>query len=74
MATAVINKTNNGTAKKIKAIDYPIAKISYSKPTARITNTVPFRVKFSNIVIPGYGPNNPPPIGIAIIGFNNYIL
>lgn len=35
---------------------------------------LPFRVKFTNIDIPGYGPSNVPPIGIAIIGVNNYIL
>jgi hypothetical protein len=42
--------------------------------TAVITEQLPFRIRLTTIVIEGYGPNNPPPIGIAIIGFNNYIL
>jgi hypothetical protein len=51
---------------KSKAYDFPYkAKISYG---------LPFRVKFINVGVPGYGPNNPAPIGIAIIGLNNYIL
>jgi hypothetical protein len=35
---------------------------------------VPFRIRVTNITVPGYSPTNVPPIGIAIIGFNNYIL
>jgi len=74
MATATLIKNNNGVAKKIKAIDYGLIKISHAKPVIKINNVLPFRVKFSNITVPGYGPGNPAPIGIAIIGFNNYIL
>jgi hypothetical protein len=42
--------------------------------TTVITEELPFRIRFTTIGIEGYGPNNPPPIGIAVIGFNNYIL
>jgi hypothetical protein len=35
---------------------------------------LPFKVRITNITVPGYSPTNIPPIGIAIIGFNNYIL
>jgi hypothetical protein len=35
---------------------------------------IPFRIRVTNITVPGYSPSNVPPIGIAIIGFNNYIL
>lgn len=40
----------------------------------KVKEDLPFRVKFINIGIPSYGNFNVPPIGIAIIGFNNYIL
>ena len=40
----------------------------------RVKEELPFRIKFTNIGIPSYGPTNVPPIGIAVIGFNNYIL
>lgn len=42
--------------------------------SVKIKETIPFRVRFTNIQVPGYGPNNPAPIGIAIIGYSNYIL
>lgn len=38
-------------------------------------SVLPFRVSFTTIDQgSGYGPSNPAPIGIAIIGLNNYIL
>jgi hypothetical protein len=40
----------------------------------QIAEVLPFRVRFQNINIGGYSASNPRPIGIAIIGFNNYIL
>lgn len=45
-----------------------------SNGIVRINETLPFRIRFTNIGIPAFGPGNPAPIGIAIIGFNNYIL
>ena len=41
---------------------------------AEVQTILPFRVRFTNIEQPGYSPSLVPPIGIAIIGFNNYIL
>lgn len=35
---------------------------------------MPFKIKITNITVPGYSPTDVPPIGIAIIGINNYIL
>ena len=34
----------------------------------------PFKIRVTNITVPGYSPTNVPPIGIALIGINNYIL
>lgn len=73
MAKAVISELKNKVS-KITLKRYPISKISESKPTATINHTLPFRIKITNIGIPGYSSSNPAPIGIAIIGFNNYIL
>ena len=39
-----------------------------------VATVMPFRVRFQTIDIGAYSPTNPAPIGIAIIGFNNYIL
>lgn len=44
------------------------------KRISLIEQTLPFRIKFTAIQIPGYGPNNVPPIPLQIIGYSNYIL
>lgn len=49
-------------------------KIKRSRQTTVIHDVLPFRIKFINVQVPGYGPGNIPPIGIAIIGVNDYIL
>jgi hypothetical protein len=59
---------------KVTSISYPITKITNIEYTAKALNVIPFYVKFTNIGIEGYGPGNPAPIGIAIIGVSNYIL
>lgn len=40
----------------------------------RINEVLPFRIRFTDIKVPGYGPNNIPGIGLQIIGYSNYIL
>jgi hypothetical protein len=39
-----------------------------------IRDVLPFRVRFTSIPFEQYGQNNPPGIGLQIIGLNNYIL
>jgi hypothetical protein len=65
----ISNKTKN-----VKAKNYPITKINDIVRNVAINQVLPFRIKFTTVTIPGYGPNNPAPIGIAVIGVNNYIL
>lgn len=43
-------------------------------PAFRSSSDTPFKVSFKSIQVEGYSPNNPPPIGIQVIGFNNFIL
>lgn len=60
---------------QFKETDYAITRILYRQPFGvKVKEELPFRIRFTNIGIPSYGPGNVPPIGIAIIGFNNYIL
>jgi hypothetical protein len=59
---------------KITAIGYPITKVMDVVYTAKAIDVIPFYIKFTNIGIEGYGPGNPAPIGIAVIGVSNYIL
>jgi hypothetical protein len=59
---------------KVTTIGYPITKVMDVVYTARAIDVIPFYVRFTDIGIAGYGPGNPAPIGIAIIGVSNYIL
>lgn len=65
----VLNKV-----KTIQSSHYPIFSIKKTRQVTAIEQVLPFRIKFVNVGIPAYGPTNVPPIGIAIIGLNNYIL
>jgi hypothetical protein len=59
---------------KVITIGYPITKVMDIVYTAKAIDIIPFYVRFTDIGIAGYGPGNPAPIGIAIIGVSNYIL
>jgi hypothetical protein len=48
--------------------------ISESKGTVLINEVLPFRIRFTDIRVPGYNENNIPGIGLQIIGYSNYIL
>lgn len=75
MARAVLTDKPKIKTKSIKQSNYPIVKITQGKRLAEISQVLPFRVRFTNITVEGYSfPNNVAPTGIAIVGFNNYIL
>lgn len=61
-------------AKSFREKDYSIINIDPEDYNAKAKSYLPFRVRFQSIDVVGYGPRNPAPIGIAIIGSNNYIL
>lgn len=74
MAKAVIIDDQKVKTKKIYSKNFSIFNIVRTMRTVVINETVPFRVKFTNIGVEGYGPNNVPGIGIQVIGYSNYIL
>ena len=74
MAGIVITDILDIRFKKIKQYNNPIAKILFSPRKTKANSILPFRVKFLNIGIEGFSSNNPAPIGLAVIGLNNYIL
>ena len=74
MASAVISTKQNHRVRSLESKNYPIARISEGKRTVKINEVLPFRIRFTNIMVPGYSASNPAPIGIAVIGLNNYIL
>ena len=74
MAKAVVLDKTRLVARRIETADYPIAKIIQGRRFAEINETIPFRVRFTTITVPGYSSSNVPGIGIQVIGFSNYIL
>jgi hypothetical protein len=76
MAKAVITAKSPGKTRSLKSIDYGIIKLGKKgyPQTIRINEVLPFRISFTNIMVPGYSSSDVPPIGIAIVGVNNYIL
>lgn len=60
--------------RSVKSKEFYRARVSYSKPVSKISDHLQFRVKYSNIGIEAYGPDNPGGIGVQVIEFNNYIL
>ena len=73
MSRAIVLEKKN-YVKSIKTANSFKSKIVQKSGMVQVTQKLPFRVKITNIGIPSYNSNTPAPIGIAIIGFNNYIL
>jgi hypothetical protein len=74
MAGVVISQIGKSKIKKVKHFDYAILRVGLKQNAVVVKDILPFRVKFYNIGIPGYGPNNVPGIGVQVIGYSNYIL
>ena len=73
MASSVLSNKNQNITKSITLSNSYSVKIKKQNPTVKINEVLPFRVRFTNIGISGDGLSIPP-IGLAIIGLNNYIL
>ena len=74
MATAVITGKRPVVTGSINKTKFANTSITDKQGLSFINEVLPFRVRFTNIQQPGYSPSLVPPIGIAIIGVNNYIL
>lgn len=74
MAKAVIIDKVKTLTRSVKASDFSRTKIKHKSGSSKISHTLPFRVKFINIGIQAYGQGNAAPIGIAVIGVNNYVM
>ncbi len=58
----------------VDTISYPSAKPIKSLQKTVVEQILPFRVKFTSVSVEGFTSSRPAPIGIAIVGVNNYIL
>jgi hypothetical protein len=73
MASAVITDKKS-TTRSVDSVDYPKINLIGNKRVTLINEVLPFRIRITNIGIDAYGPGNAAPIGIAIIGLNNYVM
>jgi hypothetical protein len=64
---------STATVSDLGPVSSGVISVSYPK-TITATDFLPFRLTITNIGIEGYRPNNPPGIGVQVIGFSNYIL
>lgn len=74
MAKAVIVDDTKRFVKLVKNSNFFNSKIKYKTGKVKINQTLPFRVKFINVGIESYSSRSAAPIGIAIIGVNNYVM
>ena len=74
MASSKISSKKTNKLKAINAVSYAIINVASDTRSVKINEVLPFRVKFTNIGINAYSASNPAPIGIAVVGLNNYII
>lgn len=74
MASVRLSNKNLVQTTLIANKDFSITRIEDKSPRVSIEETIPFRVRLTNITVPGYSSTNIPGIGIQVIGFSNYIL
>ena len=74
MASAVIIDDYRNRQTIPKAVDHPVTQIKYSAPLTTVQSVLPFRGRFTTIIVEGYSSSNPPGIGIQVIGFSNWLI
>jgi len=74
MASVALYETKPIRTVRIEQEDFINTSFRTGRRISLIEETLPFRIKFTAIMVPGYGPNNVPAIPLQIIGYSNYIL
>jgi len=75
MLRTTLTRTEYPIVRKLTESEYPKKiKISQKNIRVKLDYDLLFRVKFLPGIQTGSSSTNPAPIGVAVIGFNNYIL
>lgn len=75
VAKAIIIDEKKINTVRIETKNAPKPVVRYvDNRQVRINEVLPFRVRFTSVKIPGYGPSNIPAIPLQVIGYSNYIL
>lgn len=59
---------------QIKELDKRTVRINDINHKTKVEEVIPFRVQFINVGVFGFSKKNPAGIGVAVIGYSNYIL
>ena len=74
LPVAIITEKDRINTRSIDNKNFYRSTVLESTRTVKINEVLPFRIRFTEVRIPGYGPNNIPGIGLQIIEYSNYIL
>ena len=74
LPVAIITDKKKINTVLIEEEDFYRSTVLESTRIVKINEVLPFRVRFTDVRVPGYGPNNIPGIGLQIIEYSNYIL
>lgn len=74
MASATLTDNLKHKTEKIEPVDFPIVEILETTRQVRLSDILPFRVRFTAIQIERLGLGNVPAIPLQVIGYSNYIL
>ena len=71
---ALVIVMDTANAARIDNKNFFRSTVLESTRTVKINEVLPFRIRFTEVRVPGYSPNNVPGIGLQIIEYSNYIL
>jgi hypothetical protein len=74
LPVAIITEKNRINTRSIDNKNFSRSTVLESTRTVKINEVLPFRIRFTDVRVPGYNINNVPGIGLQIIEYSNYIL
>lgn len=75
MATSTVIQKSKRYSEIVEDCKNRFSQVIYNDPySSMVIHDIPFKIRITNITVPAYSPTNVPPIGLAVIGINNYIL
>ena len=74
LPVAIITEKDRINTRSIDNKNFYRSTVLESTRIVKINEVLPFRIRFTEVRVPGYGPNNVPGIGLQIIEYSNYIL
>lgn len=74
LPVAIITEKDRINTKSIDNKNFFRSTVLESTRTVKINEVLPFRIRFTEVRLPGYNQNNIPGIGLQIIEYSNYIL